>query len=576
MTTEKWKRIQKALIFVGVFALFLLVVIFFLSGKKPRFPVIEQVPPEISALPLQLLYSFLRMCAAYVFSLVLGIAIGTWAATNARAGSVLLPLLDILQAVPVLGFFPVAIAVFVENLGGGRFALEVASIFLILTSQAWNIAYGVYEGIATLPSDAKEAMAAYGVTGWHRFWRLYMPACVPKLVYNSMLSWANGWYFLIACEILALGPVRTTLPGIGSFLLLSSQSGEIGLTFVGLGMLLALIIAMEFFIWSPLARWSEKYCYEFSAPLSWTGGSKVFEKWRQIHLRSRLKFASLWLEKKFLDPVLRMGEPLARFKPPSSWKTPFLLFLGKFASLTGIAALLFCLFLALQSGYETLSQPWPPEASEIPLAIASSFVRLIVALIFSVAIAFPIAVWAGNDKRVLKFLTPIAEIGASVPATALFPIIVLFVIHNLGGMNVASILLLMTGMIWYVLFNLLAGVRSIPEELQEATRSMGIFGWMRWKRLMIPALFPSLITGSITAFGGGWNALIVSEYGVFQGKTYEVQGIGAILQKATFVKPDSVMVLLSVLALVSTVVIINRIFWRPLYELAAEQYKIEG
>lgn len=575
MMPERWKRLQRSLVFAAVFTAFLLVVILLLSGRLPEFPKLPKVPTELQELPFQLLLSFLRMCLAYGLSLLLGIGLGTWAATRAGAARFLMPLLDIFQAVPVLGFFPVAIAVFVKALGGGRLSLEAASIFLILTSQAWNLAYGVYEGIATLPSDAKESMTAFGVKGWHRFWRLYLPACVPKLVYNSIVSWGNGWYFLIGCEILAVGSERVVLPGIGSYLFLTSQEGQIDLTLGGLLLLLLLIASMDLFIWRPLSRWSEKYRYEFEASSGWTPlESRWLERWQRLHLRNRVRWLRSWLEREFLEPVLRLGEPLARFRPPPGWRTGIRKGLGKLAALTATLLLGYCLYAAGRAAYDTLAQPWPERAKDLPVAIAASFLRLVVALSISISIAFPLAVWAGENKKVARFLTPLAEIGSSVPATALFPVIVVFFIQ-FGGMNAASILLLLTGMVWYVLFNLLAGVRNIPEDLQEATRAMGLRGWRRWKRLMLPALFPSLITGSITAFGGGWNALIVSEYGVFDNKTYQVLGIGALLQEATFVTHDRTMVLLTILALIVTVVVINRVFWHPLYNLSAERFKID-
>lgn len=575
-----WKDLQRPLIYLGVLLVLLLPIFLLLTGKIPTPPIekipIPKVPPEISQLPGYLLLSYLRMWAAFGISLIFGFAIGTWAATRPGAARFLLPGLDILQAVPVLGFFPVVVALFIEPLGAGRFAFEIATVFLCVSSMAWNLAYAVYEAIHTLPTEAREAMTAYGVSGWHRFYRLYLPASVPKVVYNSILSWSNGWYFLIACEIIAVGPVKTVLPGIGSFLTQSAEEGRLDLTLTGLLMLIALIASKEFLFWRPLTGWSEKYRYDFKSTSTRSFTEPRFVvKWRELHLRNRVRLLKHWAEKKFLEPVLRLGEPLARFKPTPQWRAKQDAALVKLAMGLGILLLGYLVYAAGRSGYETLTQPLPERAFDLPLAMAHSFLRLVLALVVSVAIALPLAVWAGERKRVERFVAPIAEIGASIPATALFPIIVIFVI-KIGGMELAAILLLLTGMTWYLVFNLLAGVRAIPEELREATRSMNLRGWQKWKHLRLPALFPSLLTGGITAFGGGWNALIVSEYFVYQRQTYQVFGVGAILQEATFEQHDSQLVLLTILALVVTVVAINQFFWKPLYGVAAERFKIES
>jgi NitT/TauT family transport system permease protein len=222
-----------------------------------------------------------------------------------------------------------------------------------------------------------------------------------------------------------------------------------------------------------------------------------------------------------------------------------------------------------------LRPPWPHDAKLIPLAIGASFIRMLVAYVITLAWTIPVAVWAGGRERVMNFVGPFAQIAASVPATALFPLIIMLMIHHFGGLNSAAVLLVLTGMQWYMLFNLLGGVHAIPGDLKEATRSLGLSGWRRFRALTLPAMLPSLITGSVTGWGGGWNALIVAEYLKYGKQTYHVLGIGALLDIATFDTHDQAMLVLSVVALVSVIVVLNRLFWRRLYFRAADRFKIE-
>jgi len=240
----------------------------------------------------------------------------------------------------------------------------------------------------------------------------------------------------------------------------------------------------------------------------------------------------------------------------------------------GIGALV--MLRALVALARGLALPWPDEARHIPLYLLFSFMRLAVAYVLSLAWTLPLALWVGASPKVARIVTPLAEIGASLPATALFPLIVVVVIRTAGGMNLASVLLALTGMQWYLLFNLIAGVRSIPAELREAAKSLGLGRWMTWRKVDLPALLPSLITGSLTAWGGGWNSLIVSEYLIYKERTYSVPGIGSLLDYATYVSGDKQMILLTLIALIGTIVLLNRLVWQRLYVMAADRYKIDA
>ncbi|WP_406677748.1 ABC transporter permease [Moorella sp. ACPs] len=534
------------------------------------------VVTSIGILPYYAFRSFLRMLGAYILSFIFTLTYGYKAGTDPRAERWLIPLLDILQSVPILGFFPAAVYFFVSLFQGRLLGVELASIFLIFTSQAWNMTFGFYESLTTIPRDLKEAATAYRLTGWRRFQKLYFPAGIPKLVYNSIMSWAGGWYFLIAAEIIAIGPVEYSLPGLGSYLIRTTEKGELLLTAAGLLTLITLITLMNIFIWRPLSTWAENFKYEFGSG----GGNRSPEGWgyrlwwqapgfREIRLLALKGGAALALalesyasklERKITGWYFwqRLVEIIRRL---ISWG---LLLLLAYALIRGLVAL-GNLFL----------MPWQPEVFSIPRALLFSFLRLLAAYLLSLIWTVPVAIWIGHNERAYEIMTPVFEILASVPATALFPIIVFLLVSLTGGMNLAAVLLVLTGMQWYLLFNLIAGVKSIPRDLREVAAAFGLKGFGYLRRVVLPAMVPSLITGSITAWGGGWNALIVAEYVVYAGQTYTAFGIGSLLDTATYSSGSFQVIWSTLITMMVTIVFMNRFFWRRLYEAAARRFKVE-
>ena len=569
------RRIIYLLLFTGVV---LLAAFFYELGARVR-----MVPVAIGTDFLHLLgytaASFLRMLCAYLLSLLFAVICGTLATTGPARERIIIPFLDIMQSVPVLGFFPAAVYFFVRVFHGARLGVELAAIFLIFTCQAWNMAFGVYEGITTIPADAREVVTSFGCGKWRTFLRLLLPSAIPKLVYNSILSWSNGWYFLIACEIIALGPARYRLPGLGSYLLRTTEEGDLNGTFLGLAVLTVVVLAMDFLLWGPLSAWAGKFRYEFASepsqgetrlPLVFVGGTAVARWMRRgirpilSALRRRVRQSARWVRKR----GGRLGRRIFSRRALSLTRRS----LGWLAFGLGMAVFLRAL-IALARG---LALPWPEEARHIPLYLLYSFLRLVLAYLLSLAWTLPLALWVGESPRVARVVTPLAEIGASLPATALFPLIVVVVIRTAGGMNLASVLLAITGMQWYLLFNLIAGVRAIPAEMKEAARALGLSRMMTWRKVDIPALLPSLITGSLTAWGGGWNSLIVSEYLVYKEKVYSVPGIGSLLDYATYVSGNRQLILLTLIALIGTIILLNRLVWQRLYVVAADRYKIDS
>ncbi|MDB5108416.1 MAG: binding-protein dependent transport system inner rane protein, partial [Candidatus Binatus sp.] len=481
---------------------------------------------------------------------------------------------DVAQSVPVVGFFPAAVYFFVALAHGSRVGVEMAAIFLIFTSQAWNMALGVFEAVKTIPSDSAEALAAFGARGWLKFKRLLLPACVPKLVYNSILSWVAGWYFLIACEIITVGPANYHLPGLGSFLMDAADKGRPLDIAAGLLTLLAIIVVMDLIVWQPLSSWAEKFRYEFSASSEPTASLGLFDTLSSIGPAVTRLLRSI-----IVPPMRLIGRTIQALPSKQILSPEQATRAASIARTLVIGSLLIFAGWAIGAGtvalVRTLAQPWPSDVRLIPTAILASTARMIIAYLISLAWTVPVALAASESPRFNRILKPVAEIVGSMPATALFPLIVIFVIRVTGGMNLASILLILTGMQWYLLFNLLAGINQVPEDLKEAVRAFGLSRVATWRKLIIPAAMPSLITGSITAWGGGWNALILSEYFVYQGHTYQVLGLGALLDAATYKTGNGVMILISLLSMILVVILLNRLVWRRLYVIATERYRLD-
>jgi NitT/TauT family transport system permease protein len=354
----------------------------------------------------------------------------------------------------------------------------------------------------------------------------------------------------------------------------AADKGRSGEMVAGLSILLAIIVLMDAMVWQPLSVWAEKFRYEFAA------SREPIRSLGMLDALSTVGPAITRLMRGLLRPLFRsIRRALSATPPFSPAAHPGLVRAARYARIAALTGLVGLLVFAIAGGImalaRTLLEPWPAVSKLIPAATACSILRLLAAYLISLAWTIPCAIAASESERFARRLTPIAEIIGSIPATALFPLIVVFVIRVTGGMNLASILLILTGMQWYLLFNLLAGVSQIPTDLKEAARAFGLSRIATWRKLTIPAMIPSLLTGSITAWGGGWNALILSEYFVYRGRTYKVFGLGALLDDATYQADSGVMILLTLLSMVLVVVLLNRLVWRRFYDVATERYKID-
>ena len=522
-----------------------------------------ELDPRAALLPVYLLRSLARMSVAYAVAVLLALTTGHVAATSRVARRIILPTLDVLQSVPILGFFPAAVAVFVGLFGPSALGVEAAAVFLIFTSMFWNLAFGVYGSLITLPEELSLAATHLGLRGSMRWSRLILPAVFPNLVYNSILSWANGWYFLIASEIIAAGQARYTLPGLGSYLGQALITGQNKQTMMALATLLIATLGLHLLVWGPLEVWAERFS------LGESGERPRTPRIGRLLARSRLV---RWFSRELVIPA---GQ---RAISAGGWVMALPGRAGRPLGVVIVGVLVALAVYGVGRGYVLLtSRPLSAAARDIPAGLVLSLLRVSAGVMLSVLLAVPLAYAVarlGTHGR-SAVLTALQILG-SFPATAFFPLIALAMTRFGIGMGVGSIALILTGTFSYVMFNALSGAVSIPEEMNEAATVVGIRGWRYVRHVFVPAILPRLVTGCVTAWGGGWNAVILSEYVVSGGKLYSVRGIGATLDHATYVTGDGQVMALSLAAMVALIVLVNRLFWEPLYRGVAERYKMEA
>ena len=516
-------------------------------------------------LPYYALLSTGRMAAAYALSLVFSLAYGYLAAYNRRAEQILMPLLDVLQSVPILSFLPVVL-LSLTAIMPTRWAAELASVVLIFTSQAWNLTFAWYQALTTLPGELVEAGRIFHFGWWTRFRALELPFAVPSLVWNSMMSWAGGWFFLMAAEMFTVGQRDFRLPGLGSYLQAAASQGDIVALWWGLGALVAIILLLDQLVWRPLVAWSERFTLEMVSreypATSWLYDvvrSSGILRWLGEIVATVGERFDLWMIRRFPPAYTSMGisAPAKR-----SW--------GKATSAILLAGLGYGAVRAFLLMARLSWQDW----ESIGVGLGATTLRVAVALLIALAWTVPVGVAIGTNPRLAHWLQPVVQMVASIPATALFPVFVLALLSLPGGLTIAAVFLMLMGTQWYLLFNVIAGAATIPQDLKYTTSLLGLSRWERWRTLILPALFPYLVTGAVTASGGAWNASIVAEYVEFGGKTLHTIGLGEIIAEAT-ARGNYPVLLAATVVMIVAVVFLNRMVWRRLYRLAAGKYRLE-
>jgi NitT/TauT family transport system permease protein len=563
-------------VFLGVVAAITLLV---LAASRWTAPLTPNVAISLSpvVLPAYAGYSLLRMLLAYLLSLVFTLIYGHIAANNRRAERVMIPLLDILQSVPILSFLPAVTLTLVALFPHSNIGLELASVILIFTSQAWNMTFSFYHSARTLPTDLQEVTAVARVRPWRRFLVLEVPSSMIGLIWNSMMSWAGGWFFLMASEQFTLGSRSFQLPGLGSYLQAAANAGNTGAILLGLATLIALIVLLDLLFWRPLVAWADKFKVEQSSGAD-TPHSPVLDALRRsalVALVNRRVFRPLGqLLARLLDRLQPLpGSAPQTLSPEQSPRFPSPRRIAGWV-LAGLLGAL--VLLGLVSMFRLLVQVPLPTWGTLLLATLATWLRTLTALLIGVAWTVPAGVAIGLSPKWSRRLQPVVQVVASIPATALFPILLLALVGLPGGLSLAAILLMLLGTQWYILFNVIAGAMSIPSDLREATTVYHASGWRKWRTLILPAIFPYLITGLLTASGGAWNASIVSEYVQFNNHIVSTFGLGASIASAAAATPaPNFPVLLAATLLMATfVVILNRLVWKRLYGLAERRYTL--
>ena len=517
------------------------------------------------ALPWYALLSIGRMLAAYLLSLAFSLVYGYAAARSRTAERLLMPLLDVLQSVPILSFLPIVL-LSMSALLPQAVAVEISSVVLIFTSQAWNLTFSWYQSLNTAPSDMVDVATSFGFSRWLRFRTLELPFAAVGLIWNSVMSWAGGWFFLMAAEIFTVGERDFRLPGLGSYLQTAANAGDLKAIGWGIAVLLTIVILFDQFVWRPLLAWAERFRTELverdEPATSW---------FYRLLQRSRLL---AWQSTHILTPLMdridlllarRQRSPAERQPKKPMGDAPLYAILGFAAA--GLA------YGGVHVGRLLIALPlaiW----GEILLSALATLLRVVVALLIALVWTVPVGVFIGTRPRAASVLQPIVQIMASLPATALFPTFLLLLLRLPSGLDLAALLLMLIGIQWYVLFNVIAGAAAIPRDLEFTSRLLQLRGWLRWRTLILPSLFPYLITGMITAVGGAWNASVVAEYVQFGGQTYATRGLGAFIAQAT-ARGDYTLLLAATLTMILVVVISDRLFWHRLYRMAEEQYRME-
>ena len=553
------------ILFAGV-ALFYALLSFARYGIGPFHSQVE-ISLSPSALPKYTVFSLMRLAAAYFLSLVFTLVYGYVAAYNAKAERFMVPLLDTLQSIPVLSFLPGIMLSMIALFPGRQLGLELGSILLIFTGQVWNMTFSFYSSLKNLPRELREATAVYDFSWWQRFTQLELPYAFIGLTWNSMMSIAGGWFFLMACEMFVLGDRDLRLPGLGSYLQTAATAGNIKAIIWGLAIMISVIALIDQLIWRPIIAWGERFKFEqveaaqtpYSPVLDWVRRSRLLSMIDRRLVAPLLEAVTLRFARRHAG--VHRQERQARATALAS-------------TLAGYAALLLLAYGAVKVMLAA-SAISGRELREIIFGAGATFFRVEAVLLLATIWTVPAGVFIGMRPKVSFVLQPIAQIAASVPATALFPVILLVLIRLGGGLGIGSIALLLLGTQWYILFNVIAGASAIPSDLKEVCEVYRFGTIKRWQKLILPAIFPYLITGLVTASGGAWNASIVAEYFHFKGQVLSTVGLGAVISHATD-SGNFRLLLAATLVMAAMVVTINRLLWRRLYSLAATRFALDA
>jgi len=522
---------------------------------------------DYKLLPYYALRTTMRMFAAIAASLVFTFVYATLAAKSRRAALVLIPLLDVLQSVPILGFLSFTVTFFLGLFPGSILGAECAAIFAIFTSQAWNMAFSFYQSLRGVPRDLIEVARGFGLSWWQRFWQLETPFAMPGLIWNMMMSMSGGWFFVVASEAISVGDTTVKLPGIGSYLALAIDEKRIDAVIAAIIAMLAVILAYDQLLFRPLVAFAARFRVELSA-------GQIQEKSFVANVFARTHWMRAWMRApaQLLHAIalLRMELPVR-----SSSSLPQSPVLTRMIDILWVA----CVGLGtvwagwLIVDYVRQELSWSDFWQSVLYTIFT-MARVVLLMALATLVWVPAGIWIGLRPALAEKVQPLAQFLAAFPANVIFPVAVILILKYSLNPDIWLSFLIVFGTQWYILFNVIAGASAFPNDLKEAVANFRIRGWDWWKNVIIPAVFPYYVTGALTASGGSWNAAIVAEYVKWGGDTVSAHGIGAYIAKAT-ADGDYPKIVLGVAVMSIFVIMFNRLLWRPLYGLAERRLRLD-
>ena len=514
--------------------------------------------------------TLLRMWIAFAFSLLFAIGTGYLAAKSARARLFILPALDVLQSVPVLGFLSATVTGFMALFPGSLMGVECAAIFAIFTGQVWNMAFGFYHSMVTIPTDMQEAATTYGMSRGQRFATVELPASAHSLIWNSMMSFGGGWFFVAQSEAITVMNKNIELPGLGSYMAEAITSGDNSAAFWAVVAMIVLILVSDQLVWRPLLAWADKFKIEL------TVSQLPATSWVYDLLRGAYLFT--WLQERVTRPLAELGSSVGQRQARRIASMKRIAHTDQAWRVVVIAAVAWL-------GYEVVTGI-VAAAEELRHALSWALVghilwlgtltmlRVIAMTVVATLVWTPIGVWIGFKPAVARFAQPLAQIGASFPVNMTFPIVVGWFVATHISINWGSILLIAMGTQWYILFNVVAGAMAIPNDLKEAARVYGLRRWDLWRTLILPAVFPFWVTGACTAAGGAWNASIVAELATWGNTTLQADGLGAYIAAVTK-SGETPQIIASIAVMSLFVVLMNKFIWRRLYAFAERRFRLD-
>jgi NitT/TauT family transport system permease protein len=533
----------------------------------------SKIDLDMSMLPYYAGRSLLRMFIAFGASLIFTLIYGYVAAKSRTAEKVLIPLLDMLQSIPVLGFLSATITAFIALFPGSLLGVELASILAIFTGQAWNMTFSFYNSLKTIPKDLQEASEVLRMNWWQRFLKLEVPYSMIGLVWNSMMSFGGGWFFLAASEAISVLGQDIRLPGVGSYLATAIEAGDMQAIAYSIVTMILMIVLVDQLFWRPLVAWSQKFKMELTesadAPTSFV--YDILYRSSLISMLSRVLLAPLWSAiSLLLDRIASLSEKASReFQSVSKS-----LYISKLIKIFLVVIILKIMSGPVSEAFILVYSMDNSNLLEITRLGLYTLGRVMIAVLLGALWTVPVGVWIGLNPRLAKVLQPIIQIAASFPANMMFPFITILFLKYHVNFEWGSISLMMLGTQWYILFNVIAGTMSIPNDLHEAGAIFKLQGWQKWKSLILPSIFPFLITGIITASGGAWNASIVSEIVSWHDEQLVATGLGSFISQVTD-QGDWGGIIWGITVMCLFVVLINRFLWRRLYQLAEVKYHLD-